>query len=396
MNWRWVPPVASPISLRSLVVGAGAATGVLPARRESLERHIAVAFSGDAVALTDSGTSALIIALRAALPKGGVVAYPAYACIDIIAAAIHARVGVRIYDVDPQTLSPDLDSLRAALARGAAAVLVAPLYGYPVDHQAVASIAREHGVAVIEDAAQGAAGTLHGKRIGSFGDVTVLSFGRGKGTTGGSGGAVIARGAAWVARMNEAASTRRRAQRGVRDVIALGVQWAAGRPGVYGVPASIPALALGEMVYHEAGEPRMISAAAARVVPRAFAADPAAVSSRRARAGRLIAAASRGNQFSAVRAVEGGEPGYLRLPVVDATGSATAAPRLGALRGYPVTLDEHQETRRVLVAGEAANAGARTLRDRLFTVPTHALMSAGDERRLAGWLSAVARGGDGT
>ena len=42
-----------------------------------------------------------------------------------------------------------------------------------------------------EDAAQEAGATLHGRRLGSFGDLSVLSFGRGKGVTGGGGGALL-------------------------------------------------------------------------------------------------------------------------------------------------------------------------------------------------------------
>src|SRR6185436_12116325 len=78
--------------------------------------------------------------------------------------------------------------------RGVSAVVVAPLFGYPVDFPAVQSIADAAGVLVIEDAAQGAGATLNGVRVGALGTVSILSFARGKGTTGGSGGALLVRG----------------------------------------------------------------------------------------------------------------------------------------------------------------------------------------------------------
>ena len=57
---------------------------------------------------------------------------------------------------------------------------------------AIAEIAERHGLAVVEDAAQGLGATWRGRPLGSFGDVSVLSFGRGKGWTGGVGGALLA------------------------------------------------------------------------------------------------------------------------------------------------------------------------------------------------------------
>jgi len=138
--------------------------------------------------LTDSGTSALVMALQRMLPPAGTVAYPAYACIDLTAAAVAAGVQVRLYDLDPATLSPDLDSVRAAIRRGVDAIVVAHLYGYPADVTGVRKIAAEEGIPVIEDAAQGAGGAIGGVPLGSLGEIAILSFGRGKGTTGGGGG----------------------------------------------------------------------------------------------------------------------------------------------------------------------------------------------------------------
>lgn len=186
--WRRQPPVLSHVPARALVDGLGAAVGV----RASACDHVSAALRQrygclDAL-LTDSGTSALILALQKIVPLGGTVAYPAYGCIDLTTAALGAGVRVRLYDVDPATLSPDLDSVRAVIRRGVDAIVVAHLYGYPADMIAVAKIAGEEGIPVLEDAAQGAGGTLCDALLGSIGDVAVLSFGRGKGTTGGSGG----------------------------------------------------------------------------------------------------------------------------------------------------------------------------------------------------------------
>jgi len=133
MSWRRVPPVLSPVAPGALLHALAGALGVERADRSMLESRLATFFRADGALLTDSGTSALVLALRLAVRPGDTVAMPGYACIDIIAAAIGAGVRVRLYDVEPRTLSPDLDSLASAIGAGTRAIVVAPFWGYPPD-----------------------------------------------------------------------------------------------------------------------------------------------------------------------------------------------------------------------------------------------------------------------
>jgi dTDP-4-amino-4,6-dideoxygalactose transaminase len=354
---------------------------------------LAGTFDARHTVLTDSGTTALALALRIVAGPEASVALPAYSCIDLITAAQSADVRVRLYDVEPSTLSPNLDSLRLAASRGVRAIVVAPLFGYPIDYAGVESIAEEHGIPVIEDAAQAAGATLGGRRVGSFGVLTVLSFARGKGTTGGSGGALLVRDSRYTEAAVAVEAGLERRGRGARDVFALGAQWSVGRPLLYRLPSSIPALRLGEMVYHPPHAPHDMSDAAVTMLHDAIGADAAEVVVRRERAeelGRLTAGSAR---FTAVGTVANGTPGFLRMAFIDKTGTATPCARIGALRTYPVTLDEHSETRKVLLDGEAAGAGARELRDRLFTVPTHSRLHSADIRTIAEWVNGKVRNG---
>ena len=78
--------VASPLTARDL---AGAATDTLAHRDrgDDVRAMIAKEFRADDVVLTDSGTSAFVLALRMLAKPGVPVAMPAYACVDLIAAA---------------------------------------------------------------------------------------------------------------------------------------------------------------------------------------------------------------------------------------------------------------------------------------------------------------------
>lgn len=386
MSWRWVPPAHSPVSPLSLARGAANVAGVLTTPEEAISSALERRYGTARVTLTDSGTSALTLALQAVAAPGASVAFPGYSCVDLITAAQGAGIHVRLYDIDPHTLSPDLESLSLAVSRGAEAILVAPLYGYPFDVDGVNEIAARAGIPVVEDAAQSAGGKFRGQRIGAFGAITVLSFARGKGTTGGSGGALLVRDNKYLARCAEATAKIEAGDSGLGDVVKLGAQWVLGRPSLYGIPSSVPALRLGEMIYHPPRPARAMSRAARSMLAAALALDDGEIAARRWRAAEISALVKASRHVALVESVGHGTSGFLRLAVRDITGRASPAPRAGVLRGYPITLDEHEMSRTVLAHGERAGAGAAELRDRLFTLPVHSRMTATDVRHVGRWL----------
>lgn len=337
--------------------------------------------------LTDSGTSALILAMRRLVPPGGVVALPAYACIDLTAAALGADVRVRLYDVDPATLSPDLDSLRAAIRRGVDGIVVAHLYGYPADVIAARELATRSGVPTIEDAAQGVGGSLRGGALGTHADAAVLSFGRGKGTTAGSGGALLVRTPSLSEWARNTGSNLGAGSRGFPEVLKLTAQHVFSNPSLYAFPASVPGLRLGEMVYRPPRAPGAMSAASAAMLQRTLELETGEIPGRRTRAEHILAQMSGKSDVTAVRSIAGGEAGFLRLAVLDVAGIRAPRTDLGVLRGYPMTLDQHAQLRPLLLAGESSGKGARYLRDHLFTIPTHAHFTPSAVGSLTDWLA---------
>lgn len=383
-------PVHSPLPLRALAGAIGGMRGDHAALERDLADRIRERYSARDVVLTNSGTSALRLALEALHRAGrGPVAMPAYACFDIATAAVGAGIGVRLYDVDPETLGPDPHSLRAALAQGARSIVVAYLYGYPVDLNAVNSLAAEYGALMIEDAAQGAGGTWQGVPLGSFGAASILSFGRGKGTTGGGGGALLWRHDAEAALGAAPRPTLRTG--GARPAIATAAQWLLARPAVYGLPAALPFLHLGDTVFKEPTEPARLPRFSTGLVARTWQPSGAAIATRRTNAARLLRALEPASLGRSPRAVSGGEPGYLRLPVLARDSAAarfreTYARRLGIMPGYPVSLDRLEEWAGVLRNSTERMPGATLLAASLFTLPTHGMLADADLVALEGWL----------
>ena len=384
MILRRQPAVASPISpiavARSAFTALYASGGALERARALVAHRYGAAAAG----LTDSGTSALVHALRLAVPAGGTVGFPAFACVDLAAAARHAGVRVRLYDLEPATLSPDLQSVRALVQRGVSAVVVAHLFGYPADVSGVREIAAPAGVPVIEDAAQGTGGVLDGRRLGTMGDLAVLSFGRGKGLCAGGGGALLAFGEPWSDAVT--ALPPMPSSRGWANLAATVAQWAFGRPSLYALPSMLPWLRLGEMVYHPAHEPRGLSIGSSELLASAFAMEEADVATRRrhARAYDEIVRASAA--LAGVAPVANGVAGCLRHPVRAPDASRAANATLGIVQPYPRTLAEQEELQPVLVSGEPPMPGATELRRTLVTLPTHRFVGDADHDAIRQWL----------
>lgn len=393
---RHQPPVHSPIGSRALLSGSRALVDG-EAARERAGRRIREALAPLDLLFTDSGTSALTLALRAATAlRPGPVALPAYSCYDVATAAEGAGVAVELYDLDPRTLSPDIASLASALRRGAGTVVVAHLYGMPADLPAARSLCREADALLVEDAAQGAGSRIAGDPAGSVGSVAVLSFGRGKGTTGGGGGALLAHDETGREVLERARSGLQPARgRGAGALLRAAAQWLLGRPEVYALPASLPGLPLGETLHHAPTAARDCPEVCLGILAETWPLAESELRVRREHAGHLRRSLSGHPEMSPVRPLANARPGYLRLPVlasarVRGLATETKAERLGIMPGYPRPLGELPEFADRCGNPDEILSGARDLSAHLLTFPTHGRLDGDDLRRLDRWIEDTA------
>ena len=124
-----------------------------------------------------SGTDALIAALMAlGVGPGDEVITPTFSF--FATAGCVARLGATpvFVDVDPVTLMLEADAVRAALTPRTKAIVPVHLFGMCADMPPIQALARDHGLAVVEDAAQAIGATCHGRAAGSLGDVACFSF----------------------------------------------------------------------------------------------------------------------------------------------------------------------------------------------------------------------------
>ena len=334
------------------------------------------------ILLTDSGTSALMLALQATKPPKArmpSVALPAFACPDLGTAAVGAGYQIFLYDVDPDTLSPDLDSLRRCFLDGASHVVVAHLFGRLVDLDIVSAMAGQFGAVVIEDAAQHAGGSLNGVRGGALADWSILSFGRGKGLNAGGGGALLrvradGENTGELAIQGMAASIVTLARASAAEVFS--------HPSLYWLPAALPVLQLGATEYKVPRAARSANRSSELLLIDALDHESADLDSRRAIERRywdsLDVEACRRRGLLLAKPPSRMLSGALRFPIrLQATIRNELAAR-GVARSYPRTLADYPQIFERMVRPSRETPGARELARSLYTLPTHSRVESSD------------------
>jgi dTDP-4-amino-4,6-dideoxygalactose transaminase len=124
-----------------------------------------------------SGTDALRLALAVlGVGPGDEVVTPAFSFVASASTIVMAGATPVFADVDPRTGGLDPAAVERALSPRTRALVAVHLYGHPAPMDALVPLARAHGVAVVEDAAQAVGASLHGRPVGAWGDVACLSF----------------------------------------------------------------------------------------------------------------------------------------------------------------------------------------------------------------------------
>ena len=128
----------------------------------------------------NSGTSALQIALAAlketyGYQSGDEVIVPATTFIATSNVVLQNDMEPVFVDVDPQTFNLDPTKLEAAITPRTRVVIPVHLFGLPANMPAIMDIAEAYKLNVIEDSCETMFASVHGKRVGSWGDLACFS-----------------------------------------------------------------------------------------------------------------------------------------------------------------------------------------------------------------------------
>lgn len=176
--------------LKSGLISLGSATGEFEkifAKYHSVRGGVAV----------NSGTSALHTALLAlGVTNGDAVIIPTYSCIALLNAVkytgakpVLADTAKGMWDMDAEWVESYLE--KYSNRRRVKAIIAVHLFGKPADMDRLTDISNRYSIPLIEDCAMALGAEYKGRKVGSFGDISVFSFYATKVITTGEGGMLI-------------------------------------------------------------------------------------------------------------------------------------------------------------------------------------------------------------
>lgn len=318
-----------------------------------------------------SSTRALLSTLLARLGERhrerDEVLIPGYTCYSVAAAAARAGLKVGVYDLDPVTFRPDMDTLKGRMSGRTLAVLTQHLFGIPTPMGEVMAAAREHGIPVIDDAAQAFGGVAGGSPVGTQGDYGLYSFGRGKPLPLGGGGALIGRDAPLMGTIHM--GQKRWDWAGFVQAAML---QALSHPRVYGLMEALP-LGLGETVFDPGFTVGGMGVSLQRIGSSALGSLHRLNAHRRA-----VSQVYRERMRNGLdeRVMEGGAPVFPRFPVLAGAGEIPPGLKaLGVRRMYPKAIADVPVIMPHLAGRDLETPGARAIARTLITLPTHVRIS---------------------
>jgi perosamine synthetase len=162
-----------------------------PFIRQFEERFAAMIGRKHAIAVCN-GTAAIDAAVEALeIGPGDEVIVPTFTIISCVNQIVRNGAKPVFVDCEPHTWNMDVGKIEALVAPRTKAIMVAHIYGLPVNMDPVLEICRRHGLRLIEDAAEVHGQTYKGKPCGSFGDLSTFSFYPNKHVTTGEGGMIL-------------------------------------------------------------------------------------------------------------------------------------------------------------------------------------------------------------
>ena len=167
-------------------------------KAKDLEAEIQKRFAVQHAQLVSNGTAAVSMALAVAgVGAGDEVIMPSFTFVASFEAIMMMGATPIVVDID-DTLTLDIDAVKAAITPKTKAIMPVHMCGSMANLNALKSVCDEHNLLLIEDACQAIGGTYNGKALGTIGDLGCFSFDFVKTVTCGEGGGIITNNATYA------------------------------------------------------------------------------------------------------------------------------------------------------------------------------------------------------
>lgn len=159
--------------------------------------------SRHAVAVSSCTTALHLALICAGIGPGDEVIVPSMSYIATANVVVHAGGRPVFAEVQSDTFNLDVDDVRRRIGARTRAIILVHQLGLPADIEAFQSLAQEHGLKLVEDAACAIGSRYHGRPIGSHSEQVTFSFHPRKVVTTGDGGMIATDSDAYAARLRQ-------------------------------------------------------------------------------------------------------------------------------------------------------------------------------------------------
>jgi len=161
-------------------------------KTEEFERLIAEYVGVRYAVAVSSGTTALHLIVKAlGIGPGDEVLVPSFTFVSSVNVILYEGAIPIFVDIEPDTYNLDPEDLESKVTPHAKAIMVVDVFGHPAEWDAISSIAKEHGLKVIDDSCEALGAEYEGQKPGRFGDAAAFAFYPNKQMTTGEGGIIV-------------------------------------------------------------------------------------------------------------------------------------------------------------------------------------------------------------
>jgi len=159
---------------------------------EKFEKEMAKYVGTKYAVATSSGTTALHLSVIASgIKEGDEVITSPFSFVASTNCFLYEKAMPVFVDIDEESFNIDVNKIDTKINKKTKAILGVDIFGYPAEWTEMLKIAKQHGLKVIDDAAEALGAEYQGKKLGSLGHPTVFAFYPNKQMTTGEGGMVV-------------------------------------------------------------------------------------------------------------------------------------------------------------------------------------------------------------
>lgn len=335
-----------------------------------------------------TGRAAMTLAFQALVkmrqdPLRNEIIVPAYTCYSVPASAAKAGLKIRVCDINPATLSYQLNKLQNIDFSRILAITTANLYGLPDELDKIQNIAEQNDVYLLDDAAQCMGGRSKAGYAGAVGTLGLYSLDKGKNITSIQGGILVTNSDELASILYEmtAELSDCSISDSITDSIKLLAYAAILRPQMYWMTQYLPMLNLGQTVYTTDYPLQQYCSRMAPVAYSQFKRLDELSSVRKKNADTIKQGLTGLTGISFIQHNEDTIPVYPRLPalihnpvqrkqIID----QLIKHGIGATCSYPLSISDIPELLETIPQSDLDAEGGRQVASQIITLPTHSYM----------------------